>query len=204
MILRMKKSFGINADRASRRSRAARRNLSGQALTEAVIMLSLLSLTWMVTAYMLTLAENRVRCAAIGRHAAWLRAHNPAIPVGDSNLSPYFIRHSTVTSTDISGNLTRLVQVDESQSPIINPAVLGILAVLGLDTIPIQHVELQLNINNADDKWLYQIDNTDTEFPFMRGVFTGMGTVGIATSEWIIMSNFVEDLGAAVTTILSL
>jgi hypothetical protein len=157
-------------------------------LTEAVIMLCLLSFTWLVAAYMITLAENRVRCAAVGRHAAWMRAHGAPFPVPDPN--------STVTPQDVSSNAMRQppVQADEAGAaiaPSVKAFILGMLTPLGLNTIPIQHVEQRLNINNADDRWLYQIDNTD--FPIMREVYNGVGLVGIATCEWANVETLLEN-----------
>lgn len=160
---------------------------SGQAMTEAVIALCLLSFTWLISSYMLSMAENRVRCAAVGRHAAWMQAHAPTTFFNPATtLTPHFIRHDA-TVAPVGTPSTRSVSTGGANP---NATLAKLLAVLNLDSISIQHVEQSLTINHSDDQPLYAAH--DQEVRLMRDVFQGVGSVGVATCEWATVDTLLE------------
>ena len=181
-------SSGIEPVSASRRERS--RSRSGQAMTEAVIALCLLSFTWMITAYMLVLAENRVRCAAMGRHSAWMQAHNPGplTPAQTPILENFFIRHKATMNP--SG--AQSVRSISGSAGGVNFIILSFLDALGVNPIRIQTKKQELEIASHPDDWiLYELD--DRRVPFMREVFVGMDKLGTATCEWANVENLLED-----------
>lgn len=169
---------------------------SGQALTEAVITLCLLSFTWLVTAYMLTLAENRVRCAAIGRHSAWMQAHNPgpldsgADPNQSASLTTFFVRHKATVKVPPPPAEESDRSVDLSVTG-TQAFTLSVLNQLSLNPVRIQRKSQTLNILNPDTTALKKVDQR--EVPFMRGVFSRVSSLGIATCEWVQVETLLED-----------
>ena len=142
----------------------------------------------------------------MGRHVAWLRGHGASHPVPGSTLRPFFIRHSVVTPADVTTSATRVPVVQASEAapsadPTAKAAAMDLLVALGIDTIPIQHVEEQLNITNPDDRFIYAVDST--EFPVLRDAYQGINMVGIAICEWPNVENFLEDRSAVRQAIIS-
>ena len=71
--------YKVNRDMRSnwtlRHPRMILSEASGQALTEAAIMLSLFAFTWMLISVANFMTNNQIRTAAASRHAAWMKGN---------------------------------------------------------------------------------------------------------------------------------
>jgi hypothetical protein len=81
------------------------RDDSGQAMTEAVIGLSLTGFVWAMIAFMTWMASNHIRTAMAARHAAWM-AGNGGSPTQEALASAFFYESSLVHLEEIEAEDT--------------------------------------------------------------------------------------------------
>jgi hypothetical protein len=79
-----------------RRTRRRFGSTSGQALTEAAILLSLFAFVWMMSAYVTFKLQNGIRTAMASRHGAWMRGHGLTVSTGP--IEDDFFIHTGIAS----------------------------------------------------------------------------------------------------------
>lgn len=104
-LMRMLRDEGGLGRRPPRR----RGPVSGQALVEAALTLTVLAFTWMFASYLCFQADHRIRTAAAGRHVAWMHGNTGVAPIASTVESRFFI-------TALAERFDRLDAPSSSQS----------------------------------------------------------------------------------------
>ena len=134
---------------------------SGQALTEAVIMLAIFGMAWVLCSFVLFMANNGIRTNASVRHLAWKKGNDGSIEA-DSQKAPldasFFMKTGFLTPELTDGSA----------------ATDGLLSSEFVDTIlgwapDIRHAKVPFGVHNLGDSKAdqYPFMLMKTKFPFM-------------------------------------
>ena len=174
---------------------------SGQAMTEAVITLSLLGMTWVLLFYCSFMGNNRVRCIVAARHAAW--GNGNAISV-DQNTIRSAVFHTNTDQVTLTVDTHRSSAQDNSNvqggldgaggGGIMGDVIDGIVGAIRTIFPPIHTADVKFGVEDKAGATMYPFIFMNTKFPYMEESDLGFFSVE-AHAEWDEVSNTWKTLG---------
>jgi len=157
---------------------------SGQAMTEAVIMLSLLSFVWAMIGFTTFMAANGVQTAGASRLRAWM-AGNAVSRSGEIDV---FFFHQNGLLMDNSVTDRDLGSV---------PGLDAFVTAFANDAFFTKHASVQFGVLTAGAGSPYPFSFMDTQFPFMEESLLS-GWLNVSTDcEWAHVNNTWANISVA-------
>lgn len=175
---------------------------SGQALTEAVIMLALLGFAWALTSYALFMSNNGIKSAMMARHAAWMKGNGLDSQSQASTLGTQFF------DTDYYkfGELSKVTNSDGSTAGgLFSAGSDKWLGYLLTWTPDIRHSQTDFGVDNRGQAQGKPIPfaYVNVEFPFMPETVADDMLKVTTHCEWEQVDETWDSLGGMLSSIMS-
>ena len=175
---------------------------SGQAMTEAVVTLSLLGMTWVLLFYASYMGNNRIRCAVGARHAAWAAGNAVAVDQDVIRNKVFWTNQDKVTLT---ADTRRGSAQDNSNvqdgldgaagSGVTGTVIDGIVGAIRTIFPPIHTAIVKFGVDDAAGAaGTFPFVLMNTKFPFMEETSFGLFSIE-CYCEWDEVSNTWDSVG---------
>ena len=161
---------------------------SGQALTEAAIMLSLLAFAWMMASYMTFMTQNGIRTASAARHAAWMLG-NGLTPSSFSIEDDFYVLH---LQPGHARNVSLNTSIEKAFPPGSVAPFLGGLTTGGIYEVKQAEVVYSVFSMQGSKKYPYRALNMDLPLMLEKANDPNILTT-TAICQWPDMKEFFEN-----------
>lgn len=186
---------------------------TAQAMTETVIGLSLLCMTWVMLFYTGYMGGHRVLCAVAARHAAWGAGNGADVTQETIRTAVFSTNRERVTLTsgtrrgagpDSPNVQNGLDGAGSGSSGIMGTVINGIVGVIRTIFPDIHTATVRFGVGDqAEAQGVYPFVLTTTRFPFMEETWLERLAFVEAYCEWDEVSNTWDSLGGIFDSIVS-